>query len=1408
MSTSFTPGLSTAVVSGSGLGIAQGSKAMTKATEAFECGKRDSLLDALNALFDEKNNEEIKDFPLLHTMPDDLKDALLFTANALAYSNSKLAGAPSSILSHLAQTPLDFTAAIQGLVGSLNGVGDIIHVEASTLKQNGGKIADCFAHMDSLSKEFDKIVKAMSKGIDDKFENNEKSNVALHASLAKSTAVPLTAVSMGVAAAVSMTIDSIGYVFRESTALGLFSLEETGANDQEKNIYHALSVCFNAFTQTKNSRDCFKSLKDLEAAILNFKEATALCEHHVVISPIMSVSTRYLTSIGFVTALQNVNTSALAQTALSDVLTEEQKQLSQNPIATTKKASAILDIDGGGEKHCQNVRELTNVFADILKKLDAKIDAEYKDEKVSGMKASAKSNLLSTGALSVIPTLMIDFAGIMSREMSGAIQFTRKDKGTQAESKKVLASDSDELGADLDALMTRVSQLKERIVEAQRLGVSAPITLGASHIVSSGSLITALNSIIGVCFAIRELRALPDSHQDLTGLDDEEKIVANLYLEKVNNSNNQSAKSVGTASGSENMSLAEKLESIIEKIVLTHRSELNFVEPGLVRNDLNRTAQCTVNFSQGNSSGFLSGALGIIALTALETGMSSEALTRALLHSFKHSDRSSQGVDKIQISGINTNASSACNATRLSAEAVDSESVRTLLRSINLGSELTFSRAVFVTLCQSGVLRAAIKELYEEEKEKGLEHPLFLQSSLVSARIVDKIADKILVVLNEAEQGPAVAEGDAIAAPVIPGLNNDIASQFGARLKVSIATSLTAHSMLIAPFLQTYFVLRKASEIEEADLNEGLVNNEVGKALSMFMNSMRAFSSNPSRKKVEAPKALEENENNSLLSTHDYSNMSVLSGLITTTGGFSLVLDEIFEMIVSRSLTLLNYDDVNKTSVDLLKQSVIESKDSVGRSSDNSELGQAQSTLRTLTALRLTLTHFGQSLQNLANELEAIAQNEENKFIQEPVELRTNQAAYLSALTKCCHYAGWSLLQLSATLSKAPMATAGSIDDARRILHSEDKSLQFERIHTSAKSIEECQSESTLITGVVSDSAAELIVNLSKALSHGSLLGSDTLLAFAKLSEILSLHQKPEVGLSLETEAHSMPNGLSKQTVSTSNQMKIAAGISIATVSAEMITDDNCCASTQDSVKSTQVKLDKYIEDNGMLNEDEEAKLSLKKFYAILIRLLAKHSNKETKDVEVDDLIQRLNFGGISTSRFHSQYEGLPLRKKPEALLEHKPFENALITDYRFFGCDDAPQVLDTFISFATEHELKKGEGITTLLKQLKLELFSDAASPLSKKTQRLWLFIVNQVGSALYLKDQAHFFTTPRAKNKKHYTLATFVSNMLNPEAKEEDVPPPVQNPPPENPNAANPQAEGIPDNPAPQYNGFQQLG
>lgn len=1317
-STTAIPAALAASVSGVATGTQHAAVAGTDAGRLLNSDHANTLLAVLDVIYKGAGDKHDELAPGLDLSPAALHDMLKVTHVGIATIVEKILLAVPMVLTNGSQLVTDMKIFVEALVYSIVDSHELLQTErASTLDVNqelADKRSGFSANCQALHQHFRGIIEAMSHNVDGAFPKDGSAAIS-HANFVKSTGFTAAAGSLGTAGLVSFLIDAIGAHFRESTGLVEFSNRES-FHPQEHNLYKALSVCSYSISKSQGSDESLAALRELEEAISNYKQASELAHHHSLSAPSVSVFTRMLTADPFVKSLMAVNSSGLALTASHKVQQQEKENFSRHTRDSAGRASRINGFsEGNALNHCQNVTDFNNLFDVALGHLD---DALKDIPDHSSIASSAATTVRANSALIIASSLITGLTGMISREFSGSIDFTKNDEGTGPESRQVMQSRQDMTGADLDAVMSRICALRERLDRCKELGISAPVVLGISEAITFGALSGSLNVLAGFYSALLELRTLGKSPSVPLQLDAAEELEAQRLVDSVIESHKKTAGTVATGPISENLTMHNHLLSVMRKLVLSQRSYKNPIERLVGRDDLASAGKSTIGFVEGNVTGSLASAIALVFLSGLETGVSIEATSKGLRFSTQQK-KVSGGPDKI-VTGKNysvSNFSFLSNATRLTQDALhQSTLLQTVSSTTNLASESLASRSLIVAMCHSGALKDMLKRLIAAEQEKLVHAPGHLDSIVVSDRTGPRLAGEILAILDAADAGHNP----------IPGLNKDMASTIGAVSNTVIAGAIATHSTLIAPFLKSAVASKAASVIADEQKNEGLSHDSVmSKEISICMNTMQAFIINSiaETQKIEDPI-----KHSTVANTVDKASEVSAFALC----GLSLMLDEMFETTFSRYTALLDHEKVAKTNQQSKENTQKDSDNSRNAIADDTGRGDDSNSTQATLALRLTLSRLGNSLMEFASRLE-----KHPDLLEANLKMHTAQRSMVNSMASLINSCGSSMLGLSGLLSQFPLSTAGVVDCLREVLHSSDGVLVLRPSHSCMDStIKDRCSESSLLTGMTTDSVVSLLVTVVKVLLQGSIIGLDASLSITKLLEVLCIHPHPGQALELESKGMSLPNGSSKNTNRDMHSTAVIATLVPAAVSIGTRTGDS--DTTNKSIACKQGVIVKEIDKIQLLQDDEEKGdvLGLQGFYIVLIKILAEGAGDA---LDYQDIARRFNMGGIALANYHAVNGGIVDDPK------YKPHTNRLIVHNLFKGSDKPEDLIRLFIEKAAHEETfkpKLGRDTDRLLNKLKAELVSQPH--LSKKVIDMWKQIVDKVIDELWLINERRGLAYP----------------------------------------------------------------
>ncbi|MDR3443201.1 MAG: hypothetical protein P4L65_09300 [Legionella sp.] len=618
----------------------------------------------------------------------------------------------------------------------------------------------------------------------------------------------------------------------------------------------------------------------------------------------------------------------------------------------------------------------------------------------------------------------------------------------------------------------------------------------------------------------------------------------------------------------------------------------------------------------------------------------------------------SAGVDRIK--SIHSNLSSLSNIMRLCAENLGgSPAVKTAAQS----SEIVSSRSMSIMLSHVSELAAALRQLVSPQQENAQNPSTNSPVNSVNPKILAQSEAIIQAALDKIEQ----ENGQHI----IPGLNQDMASQINTATRAGLASLLSTHSIFSNPSILAAKGTKEAVKINEAQKNEALMATLPG--MTQALNAIQASTRNLMAEMEKAMESGVSQNDGSLLATHR-SVASNTATLFWATSAILLLCDELVS--VCRSFTLIDQERLKAASQ---KASDVKTKDESAQAAEqiswDSHSEQNNSATHGLTALRLTLSHTGIALMKIAMALHhALEPNMDT--VQQNIAMHTLQKTILTSSAYASQYIAEGLLFSAGGASAAPVLLNGSAHGSHKQVHSTDAHLHPAQTHQSEESSKSC-GNSSQVTGFSTDMIAGTVTNVLKVLAQGGLIGLDTTLKLIKMLEIISLHRDSHIELRLETQDSSAPNGLSNNTL-IEPSVASSAGISAIFINllAALRTGDQC--SETQSTLNAQDKLkdvvDTQIEDIAVLKDDEELrenKKGLKEFYKIIIRLLAPNANA----ADCDSLVKRLDFGGISLSSYHSLFG---------AYSEHPAVDLRFAA--AFANDDDAQGVLRQFIDQAKEN--------------------------------------------------------------------------------------------------------------------------
>ena len=484
-----------------------------------------------------------------------------------------------------------------------------------------------------------------------------------------------------------------------------------------------------------------------------------------------------------------------------------------------------------------------------------------------------------------------------------------------------------------------------------------------------------------------------------------------------------------------------------------------------------------------------------------------------------------------------------------------------------------------------------------------------------------------------------------------------------------MASFVSTHSVLSNPTILMTKGCQEASKTNEAQKNEALMATLP--AMTQTLNEIQAFTRNFMGAMEKDMDSFASGRNDSLLATHKFiaSNTATVYWAVSA---ISLLCDEMLSMC--RSLTLI---DQNRLQAASEKSNQVQSKDesaqSVEQISWDSHSGQEYSATHAIPALRLTISHTGIALMNIALDLHNALKNNLDT-LQQDLAMHTLQRSVLNSCAHASVYLAEGSLLSTGAVSASPESLNGSVNYTHKKVHATDAHLHPEQTHGSEKSSQNGCSESTQSVGFSTDLVAGTVTNILKVLAQGGLIGLDTILQLVKLLEIISLHRDSHIALQLESNDSANPNGLSINTI---NEPMVGSSAGTGAIlmnflgAFQSLDKSSATESTLHAQNRLQDVIDEHIEGIAVLKDEEEHddKKGLEALYKIIIDLLSSNPQIDKRD----SLVKRLNFGGISLSSYHTQFG---------AYGEHVPDLHFV---EQFANEDDAQGVLRKFIDEAKD---------------------------------------------------------------------------------------------------------------------------
>lgn len=1412
-----TTGLPTGIVSAAGIGVVKGgvhsSGALTKGFNRssellnnLEGNPR--VLQSMLGFIEACNNfNEMPDIPGLGIMKSavdaDSLQSVGNTRDLIASVSHGSASVGATLVTHLTQSISDLGASASRVASFIKDSKTVqIQWQASTLgndeKQAGENF---FAHCQLLQRNISDHLKKLNQR-DPQGQNGqshqggreelkEKSAAMLHDSLVGSSAQGVVLPSVSAVGTLSLGLDIIGSALREIQATARDSSQHS-ADEQE--VYEQLSNCLRAFSGS----DLGKSLNELNGLLdklVNFWHASDAVSQRRAVGSRPCVSLSFLASTAFLLTLKSTVLSALTLVRANEALSADDSKLSVSVAQSSDQASQLRDAPlpdaaqvSRSHSHSLNVTELIEGFTQVGQALKLN-DIQGVDDK-SAIRSAAWGSHASTACLALLPSLVTGLLGAATRELAGGTKFLREVQGSRDQSGHVCKSDSDLTGDQLDQLLIAAFDICEGLEHAKRLGVSLPASLALSGAASSGSLVGVLNTGLGMLSAIKELRKVSETVRpdfDPEGEVKQRRIHKKEEIIKDSKNSNASV----SQSVSSGMVFAEqeiKSNSTLDPVAASlERSQDVFDDRASdalgERKDLNMTGRSLVIVGRDlsrsiaiNSSGFLTGALGAVAFVALESGISTEVLLRSLSRTLTATVNASGnirsisgGPDQLEISGSHTNLSFLSNFIRFLADKtqVDSaEESKSFASSVLVTAgvaEAISSRSLIVALSQSGVLSAALKKLTEEVAAADqVIDPGSSALTLISAdeRVLSRLGEIIEGELNKLEQ----AKGQQEEQRGVGHLNQSMASQLQSISQSSIATALTTHSSIILPFITASRALERGSQ-ESKESKHGdqhLSGSSISQEFSRGLNIIQGFT-HACITGIQDEMKSERKGQGSLLESHESSEQGSL-GTALFSANFSLLLEELLEMTLSRSLAIIDSAaiiEMSGRSLNIVRAEVSQNSAlSSAQLQNDSRSGESHSILqsRSLSALRLILTRYGEALEQCAGQLaqEVAAMAEEKSLRDLPaaerdMEMHTIQRSLLqsmgSALTHCASAIS-QIVETTGGLSLLPILSRDKIDRFREFIHSSDRHLAFGEVKSSRNAPgkdDECKSIS-LPTSFVTDMAVSMVVNLVKTLFKASLSGSDVLLAVAKILEIVSLHEDPLEGSLLEVQGSVRPAVGSSAPSKTALQM-ISALLAIPSVSlaaaSGMSRGESIVGSiVGSSAVSLQEQVDAIINsievfaDKGEVDDEKVGAAAPPILLNIYFNRVLEHIFKMSDRDQRHKLIDRFHKGGIILSQYHRKYGGINPPDEKQGLSSRAPLipDKKLVVPDELKPIENARALIQECINkiYSTCNS-KTGESNA-------LQAFTDALGDQtpSAKTRQVHQYILSKIASRLYLEHHS----------------------------------------------------------------------
>lgn len=1041
----------------------------------------------------------------------------------------------------------------------------------------------------------------------------------------------------------------------------------------------------------------------------------------------------------------------------SEEATKEFQQVDSKE--SSQEASSLNPRDHKSHSHSQNIASLTQRFKNINQALGAVVEANNQlknnPSHASSALMIANSATLTTAAVSLLPLLLVELGSVVQESAAG-VKFSEEVGSKQIVVQSKVVSQSDEkVGIELDNLFFEASKTKDALEMAQKLGNTSPFSLGLLRSTISGGIVSTLNGLLGAYSFLKESRTLPEKIKNLSKLGVEDEAHVREIMAETKKSHQGTSASRLSTSAPKNLMAESALESILNKVILTNHISYTEQTEQKERNDLNSTglfsAQTGNTLAIGSThfGEFLTGVFSTIAFLSLESGIGAEATFRIfsntiaeLILATANCQAGSAGPDKIKLTGESgTNLSFLSNALRLLAESESKElpSIQKTIVSTASTLESVALRSLTIFLLQSGILSDALNELTRQYEVGDEKRPKSVVKTKASAReeVLAGLAKAIKNRLNQIE------------GKQIPGLNKDMASQLQSLSKQQITSALISEMTLIEPLLVLNELSAAGSKGDVPPRNdkEALIDSSPSKQISIFSNMIQGFTlACIEAAKIEDPEPI----NQSLMHSH-HSLRNSNKRTFETTGYLGLALVETIGAFVGRSFTLLNSQKVTEKSDEISKLAKDELEGNLELSTAqvkaDSHLGQPISAIHSISALRSILTHLSAALKECAdaiaiemNKLVHVQESISVDFIKPDLRMHSSQAEVMHSLAVAFSICASLITRALATgsgLSFLHVISLGKIDEIQKLIHSQDESLDLHQNNSSQKSTKGSDSDISLVTGITGDQIVSSITNLVKILMRASLLGADVLLSVSKVLEILVLDVHPEQRLKLESQALCVPDVRSMGASKTIGEESTAASAIpiVSTAQLSVSKEDECLKSTMDSsFKALQKDADTTIDRISIFedSDDEEReskrnKTDLKTYVNQIIKTL----DPRLSNTECESLVKRFDKGGITLSRYHSDYCGVILDKEDERAVKRIQTKTSKMNNIH-----STKALIAGFIDEMYRQYLKfLQEDGTDPLKAFNQSL----GTAMTDKTKNLHKYIINSIATKLYNQFSVH---------------------------------------------------------------------